>query len=179
MVKILGICGSPRKGNTEFMLRTILDSAKKSGAKTELILLRNLKIKHCNGCGVCEKTKSCVINDDMKKIYPKIFSADILVFGSPSYFDNVSGLMKDFLDRFDPIWEDKRLSKKKAVLVASGCVTAKASIDALKTFCDICKIKVIKSVYVNVKNDIKKNKKLIAKLRKIGKDVVGARNGKR
>jgi len=169
MKKVLGICGSPRKGNTEFMIKTILDAAEKNGAKTELVLLRNLNIKHCNGCGKCEKTKRCVINDDMQKLYPKIFDSDIFVFGSPSYFDNVSGLMKDFIDRFDPIWQDKRLAEKEAILVASGAVTSEEVIKILKTFCDICKIKVVEKISIN--GSASKNKELIKKLEEIGKKI--------
>ena len=41
-MKILAINGSPRKGNTDFMLQTILGSAK---ADSEIIYLRDKKIE--------------------------------------------------------------------------------------------------------------------------------------
>ncbi|MFC1919698.1 hypothetical protein ACFLWX_02780 [Chloroflexota bacterium] len=39
-IEMVGICGSPRKANTEWMLRKLLDDAAEAGAETELILLR-------------------------------------------------------------------------------------------------------------------------------------------
>ena len=45
MVKIIGICGSPREGNTEFMLRTVLGKAKGLNAETELFLLKEKNIQ--------------------------------------------------------------------------------------------------------------------------------------
>ncbi len=38
-MKVIGISGSPRKGNTEWMLRKLLEDIEKSGVETELILL--------------------------------------------------------------------------------------------------------------------------------------------
>jgi len=48
-MKVLGICGSPRKGNTEWMLDTILKSFAVKGAETEIILLRKKNVKTCKG----------------------------------------------------------------------------------------------------------------------------------
>ena len=101
-MKIVGICGSMRVtgSNSEWMVRTVLDTAKELGAETELILLREYNIKHCEGCDVCRKIqKGCKLKDDMQKIYPKLKEADAFVIGTPNYFKNVSGLMKDFIDR--------------------------------------------------------------------------------
>ncbi len=44
-MKILAICDSPRKGNTEFILKRILTKAETLGAKTELVLLREKRIE--------------------------------------------------------------------------------------------------------------------------------------
>jgi len=53
-MKVVGICGSPRKGNTEWMLRKLLGGAAKAKAETELILLREKNISWCDGCLSCE-----------------------------------------------------------------------------------------------------------------------------
>ena len=52
-MKSLAINGSPRKGNTDFMLDIILNSAKENGAETEIIYLRDKKIKFCGGGDSC------------------------------------------------------------------------------------------------------------------------------
>ena len=116
-MKLLAICGSPRKGNTEFMLNTVLNEIK--GDK-ELILLREKNIKHCNGCLSCDKTNKCIIQDDMQEIYQKLIDSDILLIGTPNYFDNVPGLLKDFIDRTNPFYETDILKGKKVVVLVAG-----------------------------------------------------------
>ena len=53
-MKVVGICGSPRLGNTEWMLRKLLEVASNTGVQTDLILLREKDIKGCDGCLSCE-----------------------------------------------------------------------------------------------------------------------------
>jgi multimeric flavodoxin WrbA len=108
-MKVIGICGSPRKGNTEWMLTKLLEEVAKAGVETELILLREKQIKGCDGCLSCEvggaqRKGSCHIQDDMQPIYPKLMEADGFAFGTPVYFDMLSGLLKNFMDRTCPIW---------------------------------------------------------------------------
>ena len=79
------ISGSPRQGNTDFVLSTIFNEIKD---KKELVFLREQNIKHCIGCLSCHIKPECVINDDMTKIRNKMLNADILVIGTPNYFDN-------------------------------------------------------------------------------------------
>lgn len=101
-MKVIAICGSPRKnGNTEIMLKEMLKGAQNKGAKTELIRLAGKYIKCCVGC-LGEKNDCyypCRIKDDLGKIYEKMISADIIVLGTPIYYCNVSGLLKNFMDR--------------------------------------------------------------------------------
>lgn len=117
MGKVLFISGSPRKGNTEFILKRIFDSFDR---EKELLLLREKNIKHCYGCLTCDKTKQCAIQDDMQGIYEKMIEADILVIGSPNYFDNVPGLLKDFIDRTNPFYETDKLKGKKLLTLIVG-----------------------------------------------------------
>ena len=120
ILKILGICGSPRKGNTETILKTILESAKEKGAEYELLLLKDIKMNHCAGCSVCNDTRECVIVDDMGEIIKKVEEADLILFGSPTYFDDVSGIMKDFIDRLHPEYKKKALKGKKFAIAVIG-----------------------------------------------------------
>jgi multimeric flavodoxin WrbA len=140
-VKLILVCGSPRNGNTEWMLKHLLSLAEADGADAELILLRRLDIKMCNGCLTCEEGGKnrkglCAIRDDMQGIYPRLMRADAIVFGTPVYFEMVSGLLKNFMDRTCPIWprlEDKRFA---GIAVAEeGIGTA---VDNLKTYAAVC-----------------------------------------
>ena len=76
-MKILGICGSPRKGNTEFLLRETIKVAKEKGAEVELIFLREKRIEFCDGCLRCDETGKCHLRDDMQEIYKKLEESDI------------------------------------------------------------------------------------------------------
>ena len=72
-VKILGVCGSPiKKGNTEALLRVILESARETGdVDTELVAMANWKnfkggCVQCNYCAVKQKEGSfCAFGDEM------------------------------------------------------------------------------------------------------------------
>ena len=108
-MKLFCIVGSPRKnGNTDTILNSAMQGASDLGAEVEKIYLSDLQFKGCIGCEGCAKTMKCVLKDDMQPIYQKLEEADGLILGSPTYFYNVSGLMKMFLDRlyayevFDP-----------------------------------------------------------------------------
>ncbi len=108
-MKILGIVGSKRRqGNTAILVKEALHSASMLGAKTSLLFLDDYHIEGCRGCEGCRNTYQCIIPDDMQSIYPQLLSADGLIFGSPTYFYNVSADAKAFIDRcycleaFDP-----------------------------------------------------------------------------
>jgi len=119
-MKIIGISGSPRKQNTYYMVKTILEATKQD---YELILLSEKNIKPCMDCKKCHKTHRCAQQDDIQEIHQKLIRADGIVLGSPTYFDNVSGTMKNFMDRCLPFCSylfSKELQGKNAALVAVG-----------------------------------------------------------
>ena len=101
-MNILAINGSPRgaAGNTEALIHAFLEGAARGGDSVETIYLKEKRIQHCTGCFTCWfKTPGiCMHDDDMSQILEKGRHADILVFGSPLYIYNFSGLMKDFMD---------------------------------------------------------------------------------
>jgi NAD(P)H dehydrogenase (quinone) len=43
----------------------------------------------------------------------KLLDSDIIIMGSPTYFGNVSGAMKSFMDSFSPFWTDAAFWGKK------------------------------------------------------------------
>ncbi len=99
-MKIIGFIGSYRKcGNTDTAVRTVLEGALNQGAEVEAVYLNDYEIADCVGWEVCKTTFECVIRDDMQKIYAKILEADGIVIGSPTYFYNVTGIIKNMIDR--------------------------------------------------------------------------------
>ncbi len=105
MVKVLAVNGSHRKGkNTAEMLKAVLDGAAELGAETELLELMDYQIKECIACNKCLSKAECTIqDDDMAELSAKLVAADGIVFGSPVYFANVTGRLKDFIDRSRPL----------------------------------------------------------------------------
>ncbi len=176
-MKILAVCGSPRKGNTEAMLRKILDGAKEAGAEIELVLLKDKNIKHCDGCNACEASGTCHVDDDMPGILRKVFDADALVLGTPNYFNNVSGLMKDFIDRINPYWESEKIKGKKAAIVCVG-TEEKGSLehcrDALLEFAEICEMKVVGTILAQAKKpgEVTQNEKIMQECFELGRKLV-------
>ena len=56
----------------------------------------------------------------MTQIYRELEKADLIIFGSPTYFGNVSAMMKTFMDRCNPYWFNQKLKGKKAIILAVG-----------------------------------------------------------
>ena len=100
-IKILGVGGSPRKhGNTDVLLRSVLEGAEKAGATTEAVYLRDYQYQPCIGCEWCRKENKCTgLKDGMQLIYPKIIESCGLVMISPTHNYNVTAWIKAFIDR--------------------------------------------------------------------------------
>ncbi len=99
-MKVLAICGSPRKGgNTEILLNEALSGAGEAGAEVELISVAGKDLRPCDGCEACYKTGRCHIKDDMQGIYDKMLAADGIIIGCPAYFMNAPAQMVSIIDR--------------------------------------------------------------------------------
>jgi multimeric flavodoxin WrbA len=139
-MKVVGICGSQRKGgNCEILLKAALARARSGGAKTEFIGLYDKDIEFCDGCCKCDTTSVCEIDDDIKGIIRKIMAADAIIFATPTYFDDVSGSMKNFLDRLNPAGIGRKMKDKKVCIIAVGAsdpMLSQRAIGTIKLFCD-------------------------------------------
>jgi multimeric flavodoxin WrbA len=125
-MKVLGIVGSPRKGgNTEIMVEEALAAAREAGAETEIASVAGKNIAPCDGCSACHRAGVCHIKDDMQSIYPKLESADAIIFGTPVYFGGVSAQMKAIIDRTFKYLEDPKEPRKLRGKVAAPIVTAR------------------------------------------------------
>ena len=107
-MKVTFICGSNRKnGNTNAILDMLRGSlivnaaGRQKTIETEIIHLGSQNIEFCSGCRACfERGESfCPRKDDIATIVASMHASDLLVFASPVYVDDVSGLMKNFIDR--------------------------------------------------------------------------------
>ncbi len=101
-MKVLAINGSPRKkGNTELLLKMVLDEVEKEGINTELIQIGGKKIKGCVACMKCKKEKDAMChkkNDLANEIMAKMIEADAIIIGSPVYFSDITAEVKALID---------------------------------------------------------------------------------
>ena len=101
-MKILAFNGSPRmkRGVTDQILQTFLKGAASAGADTETIYVAEKNIKFCTGCLNCwfVTPGTCIHKDDMPEIREKIRAADMVVLGSPVFFDGFTAQIKMMLD---------------------------------------------------------------------------------
>lgn len=169
-MKILGISGSPRDKRTNYMIRKVL---KASVQDYELLMLKDLRIGHCVNCGACRTEPFiCAQNDDIQLLHQKLIEADAFVFGSPVYFDNVSGLMKDFFDRCLGLYWSKLLHGKRVALVTCAGGSRESSVEATLTamvnFCRLQGLEVIGKVGSLNKNPESKD----IELETLGKKLV-------
>lgn len=119
-MRIVIINGSPRtKGSTATILHQIEKELIANGAETEYYDLEALSINPCRGCCSCYKTGHCYINDDADTISELIRQSDGLVIGSPTYASNVSGIVKQFIDRGHFVIE-QLLHNKPCITVSTG-----------------------------------------------------------
>ena len=100
---IVAVCGSLRdESNTNKLVKKVADA---SGFDYELINLSGMEIKPCTGCGACIMNEgTCIINDDMNPLCDKLMKADALIIGSPTYYMDISGAIKCFIDRSMPMF---------------------------------------------------------------------------
>lgn len=112
----LYISASNRKHNSYYLLNKL-----KSENDT-FISLADLDIKYCLGCNACQKNKEnqCVLRDDMSKIYDAITKCDNIIIMSPIYMNQITGILKNVLDRFNPYCASEKLKGKKIFLITVG-----------------------------------------------------------
>ena len=108
-MKVTIFNGSPlgQSGHTHIIAQEFSAGAAKAGAKIRNVFLAEKKIDPCDECGAClYKTPGrCVLKDDMSVLISKFMASDVVIFATPVYIDNITALMKIFIDRLHPIIE--------------------------------------------------------------------------
>jgi multimeric flavodoxin WrbA len=103
IMKVLAVNGSPRKGgNTEILLKKVLEPLAREGWETELLQVGGKKIRGCIACHRCfkERNRRCSMTTDAFNEYlEKMLFAQAIVLGTPTYFTDVTAEMKALIDR--------------------------------------------------------------------------------
>jgi multimeric flavodoxin WrbA len=189
-MKVLGLFGSPRRGgNTEILLEEALKGAQKEGAEIERLYLRDLDISPCTECHGCDETGSCVILDDMQKIYPKLLEADVIILASPIFFYGVTAWAKAVIDRSQALWAKKyivndpsmgkRGKRRRGFFISVGATKGQkvfeGAILTVKYFFDALNTEYVGELLyrgVDGKGEILKHPKALEQAREAGRKLV-------
>ncbi|UYP44738.1 hypothetical protein NEF87_001023 [Candidatus Lokiarchaeum ossiferum] len=131
-MKIISIFGSPRKKYSyEYtsLVKKIMDEERNSIEYQDIFLQKILQ-DNCNGCYQCMKKgeKFCKDYQKINPIIQSLDNADGLIISCPVYVDNVSGLMKNFIDHLAYLLHRPRFFGKKAIIIVSTLETGIKSV---------------------------------------------------
>ena len=123
-MRILAIMGSPRRNGTGTkVLKEIEDELLKRGpVDMDVLCLRDLNLGMCRGCFQCisKGEGRCPVRDELVPVEERIEAADGIILISPGYVQDVSALMKNFMDRMAYTNHRPRFFGKKVMVVANG-----------------------------------------------------------
>ena len=66
------------------------------------ICIDDYRFGYCRGCRSCHTTAECVQHDDVDALMDEFARADVIVAVSPSYWADIPGQFKAFIDRCTP-----------------------------------------------------------------------------
>ena len=148
MSKVCIIIGSRRDGNSSKLAKLMKDKFKKERIVSYTITPGNQKIYLCTGCMDCDINGKCDFKDDMEENINKILESDTLIFISPTRWNLLSGDLKIFMDRLNPLYVPKKLENKKAIAIAIGSsskedFSTNGALSSIDSFCENAKMKLI------------------------------------
>lgn len=94
-------CSPVKTGATAFICDYVCNILKNNN-NVKVISIDDYKINYCKGCRSCHKTAKCIQEDDVTKIINEYDWADKIISVSPSYWADVPGQFKSFIDRCTP-----------------------------------------------------------------------------
>lgn len=147
-MKVVAIMGSPHKGKGYEIIKKVESQLKLMGdVDFEYIFLSDVNLEMCKGCFNCISKGEifCPLKDDRDIIEQKILESDGVILSSPGYAWNVSGLMKNFIDRFAYSLHRPKFFNQSLMLIANGGSGLKRVIKAMSTTlggsmktCELC-----------------------------------------
>lgn len=101
-IKLLGICASPRKGNSKFLLDKALEDVSQYPFDIEITnySFKGKKIQPCTSCFKCKDQKGqCALKDDFEQLRVLWIGSDVIIYSLPVYHLSIPGQLKCFIDR--------------------------------------------------------------------------------
>ena len=94
-------CSPVRNGATAGIVQYVSEMLS-SRYETKAICIDDYHFGYCKGCRSCHRTAKCILNDDVEAIMDEFSRADVIVSVSPSYWADIPGQFKAFIDRCTP-----------------------------------------------------------------------------
>lgn len=114
-MKVCLINGSSRTGGqTAGLLNKIRKQFDTRGASASVIHLRNARL------GACDGSQTPRLRPDFRPLFTRLTAADGIIFATPTYWFNMSGLMKTLLERLTVAENGWPLEGKVAGFIATG-----------------------------------------------------------
>ncbi|NQU04177.1 MAG: flavodoxin family protein [Syntrophaceae bacterium] len=182
-MKVIAFNGSARKdGNTAILLNYVLGELQNNGIETELFQLAGKEIRGCKACYKCFQNKDgrCVVHSDiLNTCVEKMFEADGILLGSPTYFSDVTTEMKALIDRAGFVARANGHALKRKAGAAVVAVRRAGSIHAYDTinhFFLINQLIVPGSSYWNIgigreKGEVEKDEEGIQTMKTLGQNM--------
>ena len=101
-LKILIINCSPVRNGATAAIAGLVESNVKPGNEVHSVCIDDYAISFCKGCRRCHTTAQCIQKDDTEKLMAEFSWADQIVAVSPSYWADIPGQFKVFIDRCTP-----------------------------------------------------------------------------
>ena len=101
-MNILIINCSPVRDGATAAIVNIVREAVESGNEVRAVCIDDYRIGFCRGCRKCHTTAVCFQHDDVEKLMAEYEWADRIVSVSPSYWADIPGQFKAFIDRCTP-----------------------------------------------------------------------------
>ena len=94
-------CSPVRTGATAEIVRIAAEWLSAS-FHTETLCIDDYHFRFCTGCRSCHQTAQCILEDDIPLIVSRMEWADVILLVSPSYWADIPGQFKAFIDRCTP-----------------------------------------------------------------------------
>ena len=104
-MKTIILNAGPRKNwNIAQILQSAQKGAESAGAEVEWINLYDVNFTGCRSCMACKRVGiaapcKCYWKDELSPILEKIYAADRLIIGSPIYYGEPTGVLRQALER--------------------------------------------------------------------------------
>lgn len=166
--------GAKDYGATQEILLTIQNEIPTSES-VSLICLGGKDLRFCAGCKTCYDTCKCFQDDDVAAILDAMNDSDIVVIAAPSYWADIPGQFKVFIDRCTPYSNTNPNPNRRMLKVGKKCYgialrtgfrpfECEHIIDTIKHWCGHMGIEMAGSMFfcgINDREDIQQYKDLI------------------